>query len=185
MPTYKVKGINDMRVGYNAAGVLTYEDVPFGTELTLDADVADVDFEGDGQIEKVYYDASFSGTFSNDKWKSELFTRIFNKTPVVAGLPGGVASRQYFGDSAELSAGYIEVGVTMDAIDETTGAAKMLRITVFSAKAGPYIQPNIAHRTKMGQQISWTGRRVSTDIIGTALPSVPSGGAVYAIDILT
>jgi hypothetical protein len=184
MATYKVKGIKDVRVGYISAGNIVYEDVPFGTELTLDADIADVDFEGDGQVEKAYYDASFSGTFSADKWRQEVLQRIFNKTPVVAGLPGDVASRQYMGTQDELAATYFEIGVTLDAIDEVTGGAKSLRLTVFKAKAGPYVQGNVGHRTKMGMQVSWTGIRTSTDIDDQALPSVPTGGAVYAIDVL-
>jgi len=185
MATYKVKGISDVRVGWNNAGAIAYEDVPFGTELAIEADVADVNFEGDGLVEKAYYDASFSGSFSADKFRQEVLQRVFNKAIVVAGLPAGTASRQYAGTADELAVGYIEVGVTLDAIDEVTGAAKSLRVTVFKVKAGPYIQGNIGHRTKMGMQITWTGIRTATDIVGAALPSVPTGGAVYAIDVLT
>jgi len=184
MATYKVKGIRDVRIGWNNASVIAYEDVPFGTELAINADVADVNFEGDGQVERLYYDASFSGSFSADKFRQEVLQRIFTKAIVVAGLPGTVASRQYAGTADELSAGYFEIGVSLDAVDEITGASKVLMLTVFKAKAGPYVQGNVGHRTKMGMQIDWSSIRTSTDIIGAALPSVPTGGAVYAIDVL-
>lgn len=185
MATYKIKGIKDMRVGYVSGGAIVYEDVPFGSELALDADVADVNFEGDGQIEKEYYDAAFSGSFSADKFKTDVLQRVFGKTPVTVGLPSGVASRQYIGTEDELGTAYIEVGVTLDAIDDATGASAELRVTVFNAKAGPYIQQNMGTRTKMNMQITWTGRRTSNDINGDPLPGVPTGGAVYAIDILS
>jgi hypothetical protein len=185
MATYKVKGISDARIGWNNASVLTYQDVPFGSELAIEGDVADVNFEGDGQVEKAYYDASISGTISADKFTQEVLQRVFNKTPVVAGLPGGVASRQYVGSQDELAASYVEIGITLDAIDEATGGAKSLRLTVFKVKPSPYVQGNVGHRTKMGMQIGWSAVRTSTDIVGGALPSVPTGGAIYAIDVLT
>jgi hypothetical protein len=185
MATYKVKGIKAARVGYISAGNIVFETIPFGTELALNGDVSDVTFEGDGQIERLYYDAEISGTISADKFKTEVLQRIYNKTPVVAGLPAGVASRQYFGTQDELAAGYVELQVDLDAVEDATGVAKQLRMDIFKVKAGPYVQPNIGHRTKMGMQITWTAIRTATDIDDAALPSVPTGGAVYSIDVLT
>jgi hypothetical protein len=101
-------------------------------------------------------------------------------------LPDGTAKRIYFGDNAEFTPAYVEIVVTAAAIQEdvTPEVGRDIRITIFKARAQPFKAGDLGNRTKQVFEIDWAAKKTETDIVGAALPGVPSGGATYAVDFM-
>lgn len=184
MSKYKILGILDAKVGYDNGTNIVYEDVPFVNAFDNNTNVTNITFEGDNTTENVFSDAELSGTVGADKLSDTLLEKLYGKTMVTVGLPTGIAKRLYMGDNTEFATRVVELVVTAVAVEEPGGAEvrRNMILTIPKANISPWQPGSIGNRAKQVHSFQWTAKKTTTDIRGTALPSVPADGCTYFLD---
>jgi hypothetical protein len=188
MSTYKVKGILDACILYSGSGVIATTNIPFGNTFTLAPEYDTITYEGDGSTEEEYVNLRLTGTIGGDKLDTDVLARMTGKTAVTSGsgIDGVESSRFYMGAAEDLTPPQVGLRVDLSAVDDTLETAKTVRLTVFKAKIKPVTPPDGSNNEKWGPvMFEWSAERTSVDIIDAALPGVPTGGAMYAISILS
>jgi hypothetical protein len=183
---YKVTGIKDATLQYLLSGAIADVDIPFGNAFSLEVEAEEIEFEGDNTKESVFSNQSLKGTIGFDKWSEEVLERLYNKTALTSGLEADEVKRYYMGDDGELAPPNIGLKVTLAAINDTTELAAELRLRVFKAKCNPFKPAEAKNADKWAPtEVEWTAEKTATDLAGAALPSVPTGGALYSISVLS
>ena len=180
---YRISGIKDAKLT-NAAGASI--DVPYANLSNLTPEFEEIVFEGDGEQVKDYFGYRLNGELAFDKWSEDIIEALYGKTAVTASLPSGEAKRYYMGSAEDLAPVQHELTVDYAAINDSTEVAATIRVTIFKARMAPYAPPSGATAAKFGPHtFQFTSEKTATDVAGAALPGVPTGGAHYAIGVLS
>ena len=187
MATYKIKGIKDVKLLYLDSGdAIAEQDIPFGNAFSMELETEEMEFEGDGQTETVYSNQKLTGTCGFDKFSEDVLSNLFGKTAVTSGLDVGEAKRYYMGNDAEMALPNVGFKVDLYALDDSDGAEANIRVTIFKAQVSPFTPPEAQNAEKWAPyEVNWSAIKTAADLAGAALPSAPSGGALYAISILS
>jgi hypothetical protein len=188
MSTYKVMGILDACILYSGSGVIATTNIPYGNTLSLVPENDTITFEGDGETDEEYSNLRLTGTIAGDKFDTDVLSKLTGKTAVTSGsgIDGVESSRFYMGATEDLTPPTVGLRVDFNAKDDSTETAKTMRVTVFKAQIRPFTPPDGSNNEKWGPiAFEWSAKRTSVDIIDAALPGVPTGGAMYAISILS
>lgn len=182
---WRILGVDRMDVLTDAGGgTVTVTEARFVNQVSFNSDIGNVDFQGSQEQERVYVDNGFSVEATLDKYDLKAITTAFGKS--VVNSPGlGVAKRVYFGESAQTAGVSVGVRCTVSAVDEATGDTKSLRIEVPRSTLTVIEPPNLAYNGKGQARMRFSAEKVSTDIAGNALPSVPPGGCRWFMDELS
>lgn len=84
MAVYKHVSILNAYIGYvdntnPAVPVIALEKIPFINGFDNSTDVSNIDFEGDNTTERLFSEATLSGTLSSDKFSDLLLAKIYGK----------------------------------------------------------------------------------------------------------
>lgn len=158
--------------------------VLFANKITIDVQETTLTFEGDAQTKNVYFLSGMTASLSPDCITVEAAEEIFGKTAVSSGLPTGLTRLTWYGEATER--GGVTAGMWAEgyAIKSTAGVESVVGIRLWLPMgtltlSGP---PSLTTKEKAGQQTYKLGATLATTtVIGTALPTVPTGGAYYAI----
>lgn len=183
MATYRVSGIKDAYFT-NSGGSDT--DIPFVNSMSMTPEFETITYEGDGQQKNDYYGYRLTGTVGFDKLDTAVLELLYGKSEVTSGLPADEASRYYFGDDTELTP--VELALTIDykALNDADDSDETIRVMMFKVRVQPFAPPEGANAAKWAPYtFSFETELTTTDIEAAALPSVPSGGAHFAVIILS
>lgn len=159
-------------------------DLLYANQIEVNAEETSYVFEGDGQRRELFGLRGMSILFRPDALTIAAAEAVFAKTAVTSSLPTGLARLTWFGDEAEgkgVAAGFYgrAYAVKNDGGVESTVTIR-LWIPLGTLTLGP--APTLQTGQKVGQQTyRLAAVRTSKDVIGGALPGVPTGGAFYAI----
>lgn len=184
MPNYYGYELTHAAIQIAGSPALEEVDLLYANTIEFQADETTLTFEGDAQSRQVFITSGMTALIRPDCITVEAAETIFNKTPVTVGLPSGLARLTWYGDTTEaagVTAGLIGEGY---AIKEDGGVEEVVEIRLWMplgtlTLSGP---PQLQTKQKAGQQTyRLAANRATTDVNGTALPGVPTGGAFYAI----
>jgi hypothetical protein len=160
----------------------------FANKLDLKPQDKTITFAGDGQEKLVYLTTAIVAEFSQDTIDVRALSNAFLKTEVTAGLVAGDAALTWFGDLVEAGGAVAGLSAYAHAIKDVGGVQSAVNIrlwlpvtTLTNAKPTGFTTSAKAD-TPM---IRLSANRTSVDLLGAALPGVPTGGATYAIVELT
>jgi hypothetical protein len=163
-------------------------DVLYANQIEFATDRTELTFEGDAQSRKVFITSGITANLRPDSVPLAALETAYAKTPVTTSLPAALARATYFGDLVEskgVTSGLYGRGY---AIKEESGVEEVvdIEIRIFKGTLNLSGPPNLQTKQKaQGQTMSLSAVRTSTDVNGTALPSVPTGGAFYWLAELT
>jgi len=183
LATYKVKGVKQGKVLYSSGPTtIAEEQIVFLRSVGLDVPRSDIDFLGDGQVQTMFSIDKVVATIEVDKYTEALFERLYGKSDAAQ---TGEISRYYFGETAEEAPPDVGLQIDLQAVEDATGTERTLRVTLYKGKAQPYTVPSAASKEKHGMAWTFEAVKTATDLITSAIPSVPTGGAYYSIAILS
>jgi len=178
---YRVLGISGGTITDSGG---TETDIPYINQFAINPEVSEIEFEGDGASVTDAYGIKVDGTFGYDKWSEDVLEALFSKTSTDSGT--GESKRYYMGEAAELTPTQVQLEFDLSAINDATEAAATIRMTVFKARCKPYTPPDGANKAKWAaHSFSFSSEITSTDIEANALPEVCTGGAHWAISVLS
>lgn len=184
---YRILGVNAAYLlSDGGGGAVTATQVRFANQINFSSDIGTVDFQGDQEQERVYVDNGFTVEFTGDKYDVKGVTTALSKNVVTSGAGlAGIAQRVYFGDTAQTAGVSVGFRATCSAVDEVSGATKTIRIEVPRCTLTVVEPPNLQYNGKGQLRLRLSAEKTSTDIAGTALPSVPTGGCRWYLDELS
>lgn len=172
--------------GTGTVRALVESDLLYANKIDLKGKEVTYTWNGDGQEREIYGMVGMTAEIPVDCVPIAALQTIFNKSVVSSGLPTGLASLTWFGEAAET--GGVSAGLWANAYaarrDTTTGVESTVVIRIWlplgtltlSAATG------LESGKKAGLTVLKLGAvRATADVTGAALPSVPTGGAFYAI----
>lgn len=174
----------DAKLQYDVAGTLTEVDVLFANTMSISPEEENIQFDGDGQRKILYVLTGMTIELSPDALNVAAASVLFGKNEVTASIPTGLAALTWFGDVVEAggkSVGFWAEGSAIKSVagvESTVGVRLWVPLGTLTLGA----PGDIETAAKWGQQV-WriAAVRTSVDVAGDALPSVPAGGAFYAI----
>lgn len=154
-------------------------------QVQANVDQQTIQFEGDGTTDKIFLTTGIDFTIDEDCFPTGVLASIFGVAAVTAGLPTGVARRFYGGHNAELAGVTAGLRVQAPAIKTIDGAQVgqvKVQLEVFAGTLTKVNAPGLVTSNKAPvSQLRLSASKATKDVVGTALPSVPAGGAYYAI----
>ena len=183
---YRMLGVKDAKLLQAVASSISKVDLLFVRDVQFDPQAQDITFEGDDTAEPVTILNGMRVTIALDKFDAKAVSNAYGKDKVTSsGLTtAGVSWRLYFGDTAEVNGARLGFECTIDALDETSGSAVELRMTVPVCTINVFRPSNPQYNAKFGTQFVLTAKKTTVDIAGTALPSLPSGPVFWYLDKL-
>jgi hypothetical protein len=181
---YYAFNFTDAKLQYNVAGTLTEVDILYANKLDIKTDDDTITFEGDGSKRNIYITSGLTVTLSPDAIPVAALGAIFGMTEITTGVPNSGTHLNWFlttGQAAGVSAGIRAVGSAIKSVAgvETTINLNLwvpLGTLTFGSPGSP------ESLKKWGQMDLRLGAvRTTVDVGGNALPTVPAGGAMYAI----
>lgn len=181
--TLKAGGLKDAKLLYLSGMTVAEMDIPFGSEVSLKPGVDTIDFEGDDQTDRMYINQKLEVDVKGMKISTEVLAKLTNTSIVSSGLPSSAQERVYFGTSQEVSGLQLGLKADVSALDDSDGSSLTVRIWVFKGLTGPV---TVAPASKKALDIAFqlSAQKTSTDLAGDALPGVPTGGALWALDVI-
>lgn len=163
--------------GAGKIAYLTDADMPFVNAFTMDPNIDNITFEGDGTQEQVPVSNGVTGSFTLGKFTTAILDVIAGVTKVTSGLPADEAARWY----PELgSYPYVRGRCLIKAQDESTGAEVRLRIEVPKMKIqNPWVPGDAGNNAAMNSEIAWSSTGTFNDLIGAALPGLIAGDSIH------
>ncbi len=165
---------------------LVETDLLYANKIDLKGKEVTYTWSGDGEEREIYGMVSLSVEIPADCVPIAAAQAIFNKTAVTSGLPTGMASMTYFGEKAET--GGVSAGLWANAYavkrDTTSGVESTVTIRIWLPLGTLTLSSptSLESGKKAGMTTYKLGAvRATSDVTGAALPSVPTGGAFYAI----
>jgi hypothetical protein len=161
---------------YDNSGTAAERPVKFVNKIDFNNDVNEINFEGDQQQERVYIFNGLSADIECDYFDLATIATTFAKTEHT-GI-SGVASRTYFGETAETTGIGVGFYAKAQVYDSVAGVTENMRIVIPRATVSAVEAPNLAYNAKAQLKFKVTASKTSADIAGDALVGVPSGGCV-------
>ena len=185
-PTARYYGYNftDAAIGYNVSSVLTWVDLLYANKLSIKTEEQNIEFEGDGQKRTLYVTQGLSAEFTPDALNVAAAGAIFNKTVVTTSVPDSGSNLVWFGEDTETKGASVGFKATMSAIKNVAGTESIVTLKLYIPLGTLTLGApgDVETAKKLGAQV-WRLSAVKTtvDAVGAALPSVPTGGAFYAL----
>jgi len=164
------------------SGSIVEHDLHFINQVSFDVQERDVTFEGDGQEVRKYFISSMTANLKTDTYDLEGISLAFGKNEVTTGLPASVTGRTYFGESAEVAG--VRGGLVAEVLAENleTNLNERLRVIAPLGTLTALKPPALQHNQKAGLELKFSAERTTKDVLGLALPSVPTGGCFWYLD---
>ncbi len=179
----RILGVDEAYILTDNAGTVVETRLHFINQANFTTDIATVDFQGDQTQERVYLANGFSVELVCDKYDLTALGIAFNKTDVTTGLPVGVASRVYFGESAETAGATVGMKfVVRSAVDNVANTTKQEDIVVPVGTLSALEPPNLSYNGKGQMRLRLSATKTTVDIAGDALPGGPTDGATWYMD---
>lgn len=159
-------------------------DVLFTNSIEFDNEETFLNFEGDNQTKQAYILSNITAKLSPDCLSIDAIETVFSKTAVTASLPTGLTRLTWFGDNVESAGVAAGLYVEGHAIKNSSGVETTVDFRLWVPLGTMYLSgpPSMTTKEKAGkQQYILTASKTSVDVIGAALPGIPTGGAYYAI----
>ena len=189
MPTtlgdYDILGIHHVNVLTSSGGgtpTIVTTQLSLANGAAFKKDEKTITFEGDGKIAKVFVMQGLDVELKTDRFNSAQLATIFGSTAVTTGLPTDEAVRAYFGTDNDTSGVVCGIEVYAFAIKVSTGANVKVKVAAPRGILGSPDAPDFKSRDKAGIGMKFSAYQTLTNVIGTALPSVPgSSGAFWYV----
>lgn len=183
-----ILSIDDVQLGYKVTGTpdtIVDADLPFANNFTINANVQQIEFAGDGTTESIPIGTGFTGTLAADKFTTDVLQRAAGITPVTTGLPTDEVARWY----PELGTyPFLRARVRLKAKNAVSGALTHLRLEIPKlTMQSPWTPGQAQNNTKLSQELAWSASKTEEDLLGVQLPGVTegSGGVHYLLAELT
>ena len=168
----------------DVSGTATDVALLYANKVELQPDEETITFEGDGQTKNIYITKGLTVQYTPDVIDLAALSTMFGKNEITASLPTGLAALTWMLDQTE--AGGVAAGFWADAqaIKNVAGVESAVSIRIWVPLGTLTIgqPPGLATAAKADQMVMRLAAvRTSVDVAGDALPTVPSGGAYYAI----
>lgn len=151
--------------------------LPFVNKITFKNDVTNLQWDGDSQKVKLQVLNMIDITVACDYLDLAALLVVYGWTNVTASVPVDEAVRVYFGSNLDKTGVVAGLELYCNAVRLDTSANKKVKVTIPQAQWSPPDLADFVTSGKTGSTIAVSSLQVSTDMIGGALPSVPSGGA--------
>jgi hypothetical protein len=163
--------------GVGKIAVMSEADMPFVNAFSMDPNIDNITFEGDGTQEQVPVSNGVTGSFTLGKFTTAILDAIAGVTKITSGLPADEAARWY----PELgSYPYVRGRCLLKAQDETTGAEVRLRVEVPKMKIqNPWVPGDAGNNAAMNSEIAWSSTGTNKDLIGATLPGLTAGDTIH------
>lgn len=182
---YRIYGVRHAAVQKSDGGTpeaIVERDIKQINNVAFDVQQSDISWEGDNESVRKFFLNGIVVTVAADVFDLAVIAETFGKDEIITGLPTGVDGRTYFGDSSETAGVRTGFVAEVDAENIVSNATDTLRLVVPVAIVTIVRPPTLAYQTKAGTSMTFTAEKTENDIVGEALPSVPSGGAYWYID---
>ena len=182
--TYAIYGLVSATAQTDNSGTILETPITFASGFEGETDTITLEFQGDEKTERVYIANGYEFTLTLDKLDQSFYSIVFGKSVVTTSLPASMAELQYFGDTAETQGVSAGIVVVANAVKDVNGVRSPVQVSIWVPSATIFITspPSLTTREKSSQaQLRISANTTAVDITGTALPSVPTGGATYAI----
>lgn len=181
---YKIYDFYKAALQMNVATVLTETTFLYANKLDLKPQEKTITFAGDGKETLVYLTTSIVLEFTQDCIDLAALAAAFAKNKVTTSIPAGLAELTWFGDLTE--AGGVSAGFYGEAFaqKDVAGVQSIVKVRLWFplgilTNAKPTGLSTSAKSDSPMLRLS--AQRTTVDVVGAALPSVPTGGATYAI----
>ena len=160
----------------------------FANKIDLKPEQKTITFAGDGQEKLVYLTTAIVAEFTQDTIDLNALSAAFLKTEITAGLPAAASALTWFGDTVEAGGATAGLEAYAHAIKDVAGVQSAVNVYIWLpvgtlTNAKP---PGFTTAAKADSpMVRLSANRTSVDLLGAALPTVPSGGATYAVVELT
>ncbi len=181
---YKIYDFYKAVLQMNVATVLTETTFLYANKLDLKPQEKTITFAGDGKETYVYLTTAITVEFSQDCVDLAALAAAFSKSKVTASIPSGLAELTWFGDLVEAAGVNAGFYGEANAQKDVAGVLSIVKIRVwFPLGILTNAKPTgLTTSAKMDTpMLRLSAQRTTVDVVGAALPSVPSGGATYAI----
>lgn len=169
---------------YNVTGTVTEIQWFFSNKWSIKPDEDDIVFEGDGLTKHVYITKGLTVELASDAFNAAAISTLFTKNVVTASVPNSGSALLWYGDTVEAAGKPGGLRLVGSAIKDVAGVQSSVNTCLWvplgTATLGA--PGDIETAKKWGSQVlRLSATRTSVDVGGNALPSVPTGGAMYAM----
>ncbi len=184
MAIQEILGIHHVDIGFNAAGVMDFQEIPPATDFNMEPQTDDRTYEGNNSTRTRTILTGLQGNFSTDSFSMDLLSKVTGSAIITTGLPADVARRLYMGSLAQEGGAIMALRCDVSAVLRATNTPKRLRVYVPKVTTRIYEPEDIGSQDTFGNTVNWESDRVTQELNGAALPGVPSGGVHYIYDEL-
>ncbi len=159
-------------------------DIYFANQLESERLTADIEWSGDGQQRQLNITTGMTLTITPDSLPMDALETAFSKTAVTSGLPAGMTRGTWMGDLTESKGVSVGLRATANAIKQASGVESTVELILWIPQGTLTYggAPGLTSGEKGAPEaFSLSTNRATQDILGGALPGVPSGGAFYLI----
>lgn len=182
MPTYRITGLNDLKMLKKNGSAITKIDLHFAKTAEFSPVEEEIEYDGDGQLVKKFYLSGLDIEIEADSYDVEAAASVAGITPVTT--ISGVAKRWYFGSNTDSSGVKCGVECTALAEDVDTGATVEIRVVAPVGTMSALTPPALASRDKSPMKLKFSADKTAVDIAGVALASAPSDGCFWYVEEL-
>jgi hypothetical protein len=175
---YRITGLTAAKALTNVSTVLTKTQLVFANGVDFKNDVTNITWEGDSNKVKLAVLNAIDLTVAIDYLMIKALKTIYGLTEVttLTGSYTDEASRTYFGATADQTGVVAGIEMLCNAVRLSDGVNKVVKVSVPQAQWSPVDFAKLVTSGKTGTTIALSSLKVATDITGTALQGVPSGG---------
>lgn len=179
---YDILGIHHVNVLTSSGGgtpTVVSTTLGLANGASFKKDEKTITFEGDGKVAKVFIMQGLDIELKTDRFSASKLATIYGSTPITAGLPTDEAVRAYFGTDKDTSG--ITCGLEVYAFAQrvSDGANVKVKVCAPLGTMGAPDAPDFKSRDKAGLGLKFSAKQTLTDVIGTALPTVPGSSGCF------
>lgn len=170
----------------DGAGTPAIVEVPIHkpNKVGFEADQETITFDGGNTLDKIFLMTGLNLTFDADCLPIGALAGLFNSPLVTTGLTG-YSRRFYGGNSAAntgITAGFRGRAAATKFVDGAQVGTVVVDVEVFAGTLTQTSGPTLASKGKSDPtQFRLAATQTTKDVIGGALPGVPTGGSFYSI----
>lgn len=169
---------------YNVASTVTEIQWFFANKFEMKSNTEDLVFEGDGNKMHVYLTSGLTVTLNGDAQNAAAISTVFGKSVVSTSVPNGGSNLLWYGDAVEAAGVAAGLRMVGSAIKDVGGVQTVVNLCVWvplgTATLAALGGADTLKKWSAGA-LTLSAVRGTKDVGGNALPSVPAGGAMYAV----
>ncbi len=148
--------------------------VTFANQASFQPEEKTIEFEGSGTTSTVYLQSKLTAELQADAWPLDVLNAIYGDTAVTAGLPAGVARRQFFGKRKQSG---VKAGlkVTAVAINDADSTTRIIDIIVPVGLLSAVQAPSLQSGNKAPMKVKLAAEQTAKDLAGTAIVGLAAG----------